>query len=174
VRYRPYGDTRTRLAPETFDRRTGPRFGAGSSSSFGLRGKHPDDDRARHPILLEVDDELGKRSRARLRPKVPDPHCAVEVPEHRYVQQFARATGGKVPGRSRSSSLKFRNGRHRATVVSDADSRFARQRLVHMTVAVLSGRSPHGPLCRTERPVRGQDAARRRCLTLRSPSPVAG
>jgi hypothetical protein len=65
--------------------------------------EHPHDDGPRHPILLEVDEELAEGSCPRVAPVLADHPRSLEVRQQQDVEQLRPCANGKASSRSRSS-----------------------------------------------------------------------
>jgi hypothetical protein len=57
--------------------------------------QHPDEYRPQRPILLAVDQQLGKGATLRVAPELPHPVGPLEVGQHEDVEQFGAGSGAE-------------------------------------------------------------------------------
>jgi hypothetical protein len=66
-----------------------------TSETMVVFPQHPDQHRPQRPVLLAVDQQLGKGATLRVAPELSDPVGSLEVGEHQDVEQFGAGSGAE-------------------------------------------------------------------------------
>jgi hypothetical protein len=85
-----------------------------ASSSSWLKGEwtlglpqHPDEHRPQRPVVLAIDQELGKGATLRIAPELSDPVGSLEVGEHEDVEQLGAGSRTERVQAFSDSALQF-------------------------------------------------------------------
>jgi hypothetical protein len=83
--------------------------------------KHPNDNGPRHSILLDVNQELGERPHALVRPELAHPRCALEVGQQQDVKELGPDGRREGVDSLAEQLLELGDRRHSGTLLQRAD-----------------------------------------------------